>query len=223
MYCAFCLEDGHTIQFCRDSLIRVSFKRLICVSLHPFVDTRILLADYTDPLICAISVQMSRALPDESREHHVEKIIEKVNVEINYVRQLTGIHRDEYLRWLTCNTDDDSIVDMDDNVLNMATIFGRLPDEEDSDRPTALLLCIETQEELREPTECGICLETKTVFDMDTFQCQHPFCHGCVLELLVRNTKISCPFCRTHVKTIEVKDTEHFDEIHQPPIYSYMA
>jgi hypothetical protein len=226
MSCAFCLENGHTIQFCRASLIGDSFKHMIRVSVDSpdFSNTRRLLADYTDTLVCAVSVQLSRALPHESREHHVEKIIEAVNIEINYLRQLTGIHRDEYLRWLNDNdTDDDSVLDLDDSVLNMATIFDRLPDEDEPDRPTALLLCIETQEELREPAECGICLETKTVFDMDTFQCQHPFCHGCVLELLVRNTKISCPFCRIHVKTIEVKDTEHFDEIHEPPLHLYLA
>ena len=226
MSCAFCLETGHTIQFCRDSLIGESFKHLICasVSSSDSLSTRSLLADYTDTLIIAISVQMSRTIPDESRELHIEKIIDAVKIETDYLSQLTGIHRDEYLRWLNDNdTDDDSVLELDDNVLNMATIFDRLPDETIPDRPAALLLCIETQEELREPVDCGICLETKTVFDMDTFQCQHPFCHGCVLQMLVRNTHISCPFCRTHVKTIEVKDTEHFDEIHDPPLYLYLA
>jgi len=227
MSCAFCLQIGHTIQFCRDSLIGESFKHLICLNINsPDVPTRGLLADYTDALIIAISVQMTRTIPDESRELHIEKIIDAVNIETEYFSQLTGIQRDEYLRWLNdidSDYDDDSVLELDDSVLNMATIFDRLPDETIQERPAALLLCIETQEELREPADCGICLETKTVFDMDTFQCQHPFCHGCVLQMLVRNTRISCPFCRVHVKTIEVKDTEHFDEIHEPPLYLYLA
>jgi len=226
MSCTFCLQTGHTIQFCRDSLIGESFKHLIGVSIDcpNFDPIRMLLADYTDALIIAISVQMSRTLPSESRETHIEKIIDAVKIETDYLSQLTGIQRDEYLRWLNdSESDEDSVLELDDSVLNMATIFDRLPDETIPERPAALLLCIETQEELREPAECGICLETKTVFDMDTFQCQHPFCHGCVLQLLVRNTRISCPFCRTHVKTIEVKDTEHFDEIHDPPLYLYLA
>lgn len=226
MSCAFCLQTGHTIQFCRDSLIGESFKHLIGVSIDStnFGPTRMLLADYTDTLIIAISVQMSRTLPSESRDLHIERIIDAVKIETDYLSQLTGIHRDEYLRWLNdSESDDDSVIELDDSIMNMATIFDRIQDETVPERPTALLLCIETQEELREPADCDVCFETKTVFDMDTFQCRHPFCHDCVLQLLVRNTHVSCPLCRAPVKTIEVKDTEHFDEIHDPPLYLYLA
>jgi len=226
IYCAFCLQTGHTLQFCRDSQIGESFKQLIRISINsPDIDyTRRVLDDYTDTLIRAISVQMTRTLPDESRELHIEKIIDGIKIETDYLSQLSGIYRDEYLRWLNdSESNDDSVLNLDDNILNMATIFDQLPDETIQERPAALLLCIETQEELREPADCGICLETKTVFDMDTFQCQHPFCHDCVLQMLVRNIHICCPLCRAHVKTIEVKDTEHFDEIHDPPLHLYLA
>jgi hypothetical protein len=216
--CDFCHEAGHTIQFCRNPQISNAFRNLIQVSISSpdFLEAQHTLADYTDVLIKTISIQMTRTLPEESREHHIEKIIEAIQVETNYLRQLTGIQRDEYLSWLNPN----NIVE---DVLNMATIFDRLPDENTSEQPTPLLLCIETQEELRAPVECGICLETKTVFDMDTFQCRHPFCHPCVLQMLVIYTKMSCPLCRIQVKTIEVKDIDHFDDIHNPPLYLYLA
>jgi hypothetical protein len=218
LYCDFCHENGHSIQFCRNPQIANAFRYLIQINIssQDFIEARNILADYTDVLIKTISIQMTRTVPEESREHHIEKIIEAIQLETNYLRQLSGIQRDEYLRWLNPN-------DIVDDVLNMATIYERLPDENTSERPIPLLLCIESNEELRESAECGICLETKMVFDMDTFQCQHPVCHTCVLQMLVIYTNMSCPFCRTQVKTIEVKDIEHFDEIHDPPLYLYLA
>ena len=130
--------------------------------------------------------------------------------------------------------------------VNLETVFDSLPEEPPahpiytlSDRlvgsdssdttenqqkcsPTPLLLCLETHEELTATTECAICYETKTALEMDTFQCQHPFCHCCVLHLLVTTASMRCPFCRVQVKTIEVKDTEKFNDIEDPPLYLYM-
>ena len=235
MTCAFCLEHGHTIQFCRDSQIGESFKHLIRISINcpDFESARMVLADYTDTLVSAIGVQMCRTLPQELREQHINKIIDAVKIETEYLSQLDGIQRDEYMEWLYPEelnsenellSENDSVLYIDDDdVLNLATIFDTLPDEEMTYPPAVLLMCIETQEELRAPAECSICLETKTVFDMDTFQCQHPFCHSCVLQMLVRNSNMCCPLCRTQVKTIEVKDTEMYNDIQCPPLHLYMA
>lgn len=232
--CAFCLEYGHTIQFCRDYRIIESFKHLIRLSISPDFESAIVMAlnDYSDILVSAIGVQMCRTIPEESREHHTNKIIDAVKIEIDYLSQLDGIQYDEYMEWLYPEelnsendlvSDNDLVMNLDDDVLNLATIFDRLPDEETTYLPTALLMCIETQEELKAPAECSICLETKTVFDMNKFQCQHDFCHCCVLQMLFIYSNMSCPLCREKIKTIEVKDTEMYNDIQCPPLHIYLA
>jgi Zinc finger, C3HC4 type (RING finger) len=228
--CSYCQSSEHTIQFCSDPQIEDAFKYLIGVSMQNAIQA---LDDFSDTLVCAIGVQRGRSLPSDTREQHREKVIDAVKVECEYLSQLSGIQRDEYLRWLYPNEDEDSdededqdeeseisdeesVMELDDNVLVVHEV----------DTPciiTALLMCIETPEELAAPAECNICFDTKTVLDMDTFQCQHPFCHDCVLQMMVRSTKLCCPLCRTRVKTIEVKDVDGYNDIQDPPVYLYMA
>lgn len=255
MSCTFCLQNNHTVQFCRNPQIEESFKYLICISINcaDYENAKMVLNDFSDTLVSAIGVKMTRSLPEESREHHTTKIIEAVKIEIDYLSQLSGIQRDEYMSWLckeeliSTSQPDDWTIDTyttyysDSDSLdgvNLETVFDSLPEQppahpiytlansstenEEKCSPTPLLLCLETQEELAATIECAICYETKTAIEMDTFQCQHPFCHCCVLHLLVTTATMRCPFCRVQVKTIEVKDTEKFNDIEDPPLYLYM-
>jgi hypothetical protein len=186
------------------------------------------LDDFTDILVCAIGVQKGRSLPSDTRGCHIEKIIDAVNVETEYLSLLTGIQRDEYMRWLYPGEDDEDEdeedsgeddededeEDYEENVLNLATIFDELLEVENTPI-CVLLVCVETKEELAAPVDCHICFDTKTVFDMDTFQCQHPFCHTCVLQMMARTTKLCCPLCREQVKTVEVKDVDGYNDIQE--------
>jgi len=233
--CSFCRDDGHTIQFCRDPQIEDAFKYLISASMEESLDNAIQALDdsFSDKLVCAIGVQKGRSLPSDTREQHREKVIDAVKVECEYLSQLSGIQRDEYMRWLypdedfesdedehqdqeSVNSDEESVIELDDNVLV-------LPEVDTPCIIAALLMCIETPEELAAPAECNICFDTKTVLDMDTFQCQHPFCHACVLQMMVRNARLCCPLCRTRVKTIEVKDVDGYNDIQDPPVHLYMV
>ena len=206
--CTFCSQYGHTIQFCSDPQIEDCFKYLIGVSMQTTENALMALGDFTDILVCAIGVQRGRSLPSDTRGCHIEKIIDAVNIETEYLSLLTGIQREEYMRWLYPGEDDED-EEEDEDVLNIATIFDELPEVENT--PICVLLaCLETQEELAAPVECHICFDTKTIFDMDTFQCQHPFCHTCVLQMMVRTTQLCCPLCREQVKTVEVKDVDGY-------------
>lgn len=228
--CSYCGDNGHTIQFCCDPQIEDAFKYLISASMESLDNSIQALDDFSDILVCAIGVQKGRSLPSDTREQHREKVIDAVKVECEYLSQLSGIQRDEYMRWLypgdydehqdedqeSVNSDEESVIELDDNVLVVHEV----------DTPciiAALLMCIETQEELAAPAECNICFDTKTVLDMDTFQCQHPFCHACVLQMMVRNARLCCPLCRTRVKTIEVKDVDGYNDIQDPPVHLYMV
>lgn len=233
--CSFCQSPGHTIRRCQDPLIEEAWRYMICqvdiqngLTLRPgdFDRLLVILNDYNESIICAVAVKYAHTLVNDTHIHHMNQICYYVNEEAKYFARLDGIQRDEYMRWLYPNeaddddTDTDSWISTDEIPLLDLSIF----DDEDEEEYAVIhpiryhkiepmILCLETIEELATITECNICYDEKRVFDMNTFQCQHSFCNGCVISLLKSVKAPTCPYCRQCVKTIEVKDMEHYESI----------
>lgn len=238
--CVFCDNIGHNIRNCRDPIIEESWKYVISQvdltkgsNLTPsdLTDARIILNDFNFKLIRILGARYANVRIHSSLDHHINEICNSICMEAEYFSQLDELHRNEYINWLHPNLDlvsDDIWVSDDD------TIIGLSDDDDDGDgdgdgendgendnnhadftikKIEPLLFCLETQQELDLLTECAICYETKKIIDMDNFQCEHPFCHICVMTLLKQLKSPNCPFCRVSVKTIEVKDYEKYYDI----------
>lgn len=75
-----------------------------------------------------------------------------------------------------------------------------------------LLLCTESADELGQYSECPICFEEDiNILDINTTYCQHSFCHSCIMKHL--RIKNDCPLCRSTVRTLQVRQSEHYDEV----------
>jgi len=196
---------------------------------------------YTAEVLTAISIKITRTSPDETRmSYHISKILKYISLETLYFSQLEDNQRREYLSWLndeidSFNSDEEDSLFGGNDAETYEEFLRHLNEEESFDNdetdeeleelegdiqpvellypPSAFILCLETQEQLNTPVECDICYNEKTVFNMDIFQCQHSCCHTCVMSMLKMSSSIKCPFCRSNILTIEVKDTDNYTEI----------
>jgi hypothetical protein len=77
------------------------------------------------------------------------------------------------------------------------------------------LLCLETEEELKDPVDCPICLDTCTKLETISTNCNHTFCKDCICSHIDhRKQKPVCPMCRTYITSFEIKDVEIYDELY---------
>lgn len=86
-------------------------------------------------------------------------------------------------------------------------------------RIEALMLCLETTEELKEQVQCSICLEDSIPkISTITTNCQHMYCKECICLHLDKKRELaqepSCPLCRTTITTLEIKDSDFYEEIY---------
>ena len=205
-------------------------------------NARRLLEDYDNKLISALAVQKVGMRMRDSRGNQITRLSNRIREEVQYFRALSGIQRNEYLEWLypgedisddddasSWFSDDDEIPEwdatiFDDNIFDDGGPTGpTIPLEKEGTWVTVepIILCLETCEELAMATECVICYEEKTVFDMDTFQCQHQYCHTCVMKMMDQPKPPNCPFCRAPVQTIEVKDVDNYNDIQTAGLYLF--
>jgi hypothetical protein len=75
-----------------------------------------------------------------------------------------------------------------------------------------LYLCMESAEELAVKVECAICYEDHALLNMDTVDCEHMFCHGCLTTQL--KTIKSCALCRHPIRTVQIRDVENYTQSH---------
>lgn len=80
---------------------------------------------------------------------------------------------------------------------------------------TAFALCFETQDELVKLEECVICREEKKKLEFDVTNCNHEFCHSCLLSYMNKKgvDTLTCPMCREPITSLAVKDPENYTEI----------
>jgi len=177
---------------------------------------------------------------EATREYHISNIIECIKREMMIFSQLNRTEQNDYIRWLfhdelmemdesvdiiellynnssqTNLPGGETVTATDADAISIAvqleTEFDSVVTEQNT-YPQPLLLCLETETELQSLVECAICYDETALLNMDTFQCQHSFCHTCVMKLLDKIQGINCPFCRVSVKTIEVKYVDHYNDI----------
>lgn len=77
----------------------------------------------------------------------------------------------------------------------------------------SIMICVESYEELKEQTDCCICMndEIKKI-DIVTTKCNHEFCGDCIYKWLINN-KNSCPTCRSDIDELTIKNIEIFNKI----------
>jgi hypothetical protein len=86
-------------------------------------------------------------------------------------------------------------------------------------RIEAMILCLETAEELNELVQCSICLEDSIQkISTITTNCQHTYCKECICSHLDKKRELeqepSCPLCRSTITTLELKDVDFYEEIY---------
>ena len=244
--CRFCKFIGHSISECMDPIIEDTWKYVISnTDLRRNADliignradndcenARRLLEDYDNKLISALAIQKVGMRMRDSRGEQITGLSNRIREEVQYFRALSGIQRNEYLEWLypgedisddasSWFSDDDEIPEWDTTIFDENIFDDGIPLEKEGKLVTveAIILCLETCEELAMTTECVICYEEKTAFDMDIFQCQHPYCHTCVMKMMDQPKPPNCPFCRVPVQTIEVKDVDNYNDIQKIGLY----
>lgn len=241
--CMFCKIVGHPISECMDPIIEDTWKYVISntdlqrnadlilgnTADNDCANARRILEDYDNKLISVLAVQKVGMLMRDSRANQITGLSNRIREEVQYFRSLSGIQRNEYLEWLYPGED----ISDDDDASSWFSEDGEMPEFDttifDDDVPCEkegkwvtiepIILCIETCQELTTATECVICYEEKTVLNMDIFQCQHPYCHTCVMKMMDQPKPPNCPFCREPVQTIEVKDVDNYNDIQKIGLY----
>jgi len=81
-----------------------------------------------------------------------------------------------------------------------------------------LMFCLETEIELADELDCPICFDSIKKIQTLTTNCQHIFCKDCLCKHMDNHSIYNapaCPMCRTTIKTVEIKDIDFYDEIHE--------
>jgi hypothetical protein len=227
--CSFCDEPGHNIRTCTDYRIENGWREILRRAdfirglddegLENVIHS---LQTFPPLLLTAVAVKYAQSYANDSMETKLNNIRLWIQHETARYESLSQEDKFAYLHWLDPGTylPDGTIIPHDDDVPELVT------DDEDEDdfipvndiNPVSthliepFLLCIESADELAEQCECPICFEEdRTLLDMNTTSCEHSFCHSCIMRHL--RTKDSCPMCRTTVRTLQVRQAEHYDEV----------
>jgi hypothetical protein len=89
-----------------------------------------------------------------------------------------------------------------------------------------IILCLETIEELKEEIFCSICLDNHTMLETVTTNCRHKFGKTCMcshLDYQITNRCPTCPLCRAEVITLEIKDSDFYDELYERYVEAPLA
>ena len=220
--CSFCAEPGHNIRTCPDIRIPNGWRDILCHSkIHEGPLQEELVREYllTFPyrVVQGVAVQYAESLAQDSIDIQLDNICLAIHREAARYETLSTEEKNAFLHWIDPSTylPDGTIISDD---------FGEEEEEEEDFIPfndtnpvstcfiQPLLLCIESADELGQPHECPICLgEEITLLDMNTTSCKHSFCHSCIMNHLRR--KDNCPLCRTKVTTLQVRMSEHYEEV----------
>ena len=227
MPCSYCRGARHTIRNCQNPDIENTWNAVLSqVNLdRQFLGdddlhyAKLLLNDTDSQLVAAIGIRYANTLVRDSTEQQVAAICERIKREAIHFVSLDAVQRQEYLHRIEPNG---YFLDEAEDFVpqNLAQEYFRYEDgvfeeevEEIQRDFVPMLLCMETQEELSQRMECAICYDEHSAFNTDTLQCQHSFCHCCVITILKQKKNHSCPLCRADIRTVEVKDMDKYDDI----------
>lgn len=240
--CSFCLDPGHNIRTCsdiriengwRDILRRSNIIRLLENNNDEDLrDVRVYLETFPELLLTAVAIKFAQSYASDSTQMKINAICWWIYREASRYETLSIEEKGAFLHWMDPDTylPDGTIIPADDLPEVAVDSDSDLPDlisDDESDNgfipltpnvPVShhliepILLCMESAEELGQYSECPICFEEdKTLLDMNTTSCDHSFCHSCIIRHLRR--KVDCPMCRAPVRTLQVRQSEHYDAV----------
>lgn len=228
----------HSVSHCRDRQIRETwnsiFYRLNLCSPHAI--------DYIDDVRCflemevphhiipALGIQYAGSNISDSREDHITYILERIRIEIETVNTLSLPMRDEYLRReypdiygssplitpfrVENEESNQSISFISPQEMEILNDKWGITENNVIVQPHPSLFDNQTENKYNnQNTECPICLETIEFSLINHTNCQHKFCHSCLLRNMTVN--MNCPLCRTDITNIYVKTEKQSDDMIQ--------
>ena len=220
-YCSFCAENGHNIRTCPDARIENGWRDILRRSkIHqgPLdeVALREYLATFPVRVVIGVAVQYAGSLAQHSILSQIDYICIYVHEQAALYEMFCTEQRNAFLHWMdpSIYLPDGSIIP-DDDLPELE--WGSLDDDPVfSPSIVPILLSPEEDEEVSQSIECPICYEEEIPFlDMNTTSCRHMFCHDCSMKHLHRTH--SCPICRSTIKTLQVRQQEHYDKVNELP------
>jgi hypothetical protein len=178
-----------------------------------------------DSLLRAAAIQycgVNHGLAAYVMHHYRNAFVDRLYRELAYVNMLDEQGRMQWLSALNgvaSNPASDPALDPASDPDTVTFIEDRTSDLEPNCESYPVVepefLCLETAEELSELLECVICHEDKAKFAFNTTNCGHSFCHGCIVRHIQSKElhRAQCPLCRNAITSLEVKDTDHYENI----------
>lgn len=208
-HCSFCFQPNHTIRTCNDDRIDFWWQALMSFTFtiyyeDGFVTDRYIknyIVSIPTNIMMAISIKKTESRLREAMDVHIYRLTHRIRDEI---RRFTLLSPDDKYTYLCRNCP--SIVE---------ELYGMMHDLEEIETPKQtpiepIMCCLESREELATLVECAICYSEKSLLNFDTTNCNHQFCHTCIMKQIEINR--SCPLCRTKIKSLEIKDVENFND-----------
>ena len=194
--CSICGGYFHNVSRCSDPRIHQTWNYIFYIinlrspdAMEYLDDARTFLeTDVSSNIITAIGIQYANSDNSNSREDHITYILNRVRVEIEMVNELSFDMREEYLqREYPSVRDDDMVLQHNINIQQYSL------------------------DHKKQDIECPICLEDTEFSMVNQTNCEHKFCHTCLLNHM--KTKTNCPLCRTEITTIDVKSVGQCDDM----------
>jgi len=188
-------------------------------------------------LLKAVSVQMANSRSGDTLKSHMESICRKLNTELVSLYVASVEVRDAWIFATLYEEDQSDYRRMREHritrqreaqnarrfrqgfqglmeIRRILAFEDQEPEPESRKMIDVMMLCLESAAELSALSECSICFEEKRQIELDTTNCGHIFCHGCICRHIDSKRQApQCPLCRTEIKMLEVKDVENYDDI----------
>jgi len=227
--CSYCNQRGHNIRTCTDPDIKRLWKDLMVEFVIPAIDSTLterdewaiigfLASKYDDSVLRAAAIQYCGTNHGSASYimcHYRNEFVSRVYRELAYVNLLDEHGRTQWISLLDVEDsvdidDPDTVTFIEDRVGSFKPILTEYPVID------SMIICLETGTEIADLRECVICHDDKMTIAFDTTNCGHHFCHGCIVQHIESKEMKSaaCPLCRQPISSLEVKDVENLEDLH---------
>lgn len=224
--CLFCYQIGHTIRGCNDERIVNTWNKALRVRIQQLIhyprenegwvhdadleEVRNFLHTIPTSLLWAMGIRYANLTTNREASGIVPQLSNYVRREIIRFTQSPPDVRRAYMISIGYTFTEDGLQYYSEESHTEETRH-----EFSSNEPRPKIdfthTCIETEEELAVKVECAICYEEHILRNMDTLNCNHMFCHGCVSRQL--ETIQSCALCREPIKSVHIRDKDNYIDI----------
>lgn len=223
--CSFCRRPGHRIINCNDERLD-NFERLCIRTLN--VSGMAVFRSYvmdkalSEPnLIKAFAIKKCGLTTRHQIDGCIESIINYIHT-VNQQSEITAemATQSEPLPEIATGSQNPSVSEVLDYMLFLHFIRGIIEynkDEIEKIKFNITTNLINSDENLEEKCECGICYDSCQKIKFIKLNCAHEFCKDCIKKSLQNERKqtLSCAFCRTNVSNFEIRDLSIKDELNE--------